>query len=264
MSGAAGPRLRAFYPGEPRRARTPPRGRALARVSAPAVLMTAASLGLLIVAVPTLFRARRLYAAGARATSRAVLRLYGIDLVVHYPCAPPTGQIVYISNHTSSLDIFVLVALGLPRCRFFLSGFLRKIVPLGIIATVLGTFFTVPQSRPADRTRIFRRADRILRRTRESAYLSPEGQRVATGRIGAFNKGAFHLATSLRAPIVPFYIEIPPEVDPGLGFDARPGKVHVHFLAPIDTRDWRLEDLVANKEAVRAEMLRFEEKLRCS
>ena len=43
-------------------------------------------------------------------------------------------QTVYVSNHSSTLDLFVLVALGLPNTRFFLSGFLQKIVPLGIIA----------------------------------------------------------------------------------------------------------------------------------
>ncbi len=133
----------------------------------------------------------------------------------------PLKQTVYISNHTSTLDLFILVALGLPNTRFFLSGFLRKYVPLGFIAYLMGTFFTVPQDRPAERTRIFQRADRILRRTRESVYLSPEGGRITTGEIGQFNKGAFHLATSLKAPIVPMYFHIPSVIDPGMGFNAR-------------------------------------------
>ena len=88
----------------------------------------------------------------------------------------PSSQTVYVSNHTSTLDLFILVALGLPNTRFFLSGFLRKILPLGIISSMMGTFFTVPQSDPAERARIFARAARILRRTGESVYLSPEGR----------------------------------------------------------------------------------------
>ena len=36
------------------------------------------------------------------------------------------SQVVYVSNHSSTLDLFVLVALGLPNTRFFLSGFLQK------------------------------------------------------------------------------------------------------------------------------------------
>ena len=92
---------------------------------------------------------------------------------------------------------------------------------------MMGTFFTVPQDRPAERTRIFKRAERILRRTGESVYLSPEGARITTGEIGHFNKGAFHLATNLRVPIVPFFIAIPPDVDPGRGIAARPGVIDV-------------------------------------
>ena len=77
----------------------------------------------------------------------------------------------------------------------------------------------------------------MLRRTRESVYLSPEGGRITTGEIGHFNKGAFHLATSLGAPIVPLYFEIPRDMDPGRGYNARPGTVTVHVLPTIDTRD---------------------------
>jgi 1-acyl-sn-glycerol-3-phosphate acyltransferase len=116
----------------------------------------------------------------------------------------------------------------------------------------MGTFFTVTQDRPAERVRIFQRADRILRRTGASVYLSPEGQRVPGGGIGAFNKGAFHLAASLAAPIVPLYFDVPDEVTPGAGFDARPGTVRVHVLPPIDTRHWRVADVARHRDAVRA------------
>jgi 1-acyl-sn-glycerol-3-phosphate acyltransferase len=123
--------------------------------------------------------------------------------------------------------------------------------PLGIISSLLGTFFTPPQSMPDKRVRSFEAAERTLRRSGESAFLSPEGTRVTSGEIGAFNKGAFHLATVLRAPIVPLFIEIPPDSNPGKGFDARPGTIEVTVHAPIETESWRLDDLEANKNAVR-------------
>ncbi len=215
------------------------------------------------IGILTAFRARRLYAACATRLSRGVLRLYGIRMEVHGTPPWPAGQTVYVSNHTSTLDIFILVALGLPNTRFFLSGFLRKIVPLGIISAMMGTFFTVPQSEPAERSRIFARAARVLKRTRESVYLSPEGERVTTGTVGHFNKGAFHLATDLRAPIVPMFLFIPPEVDPKRGLDARPGTVHVYVLPAVDTRAWTLDDLMQNKEGVRDLLVRFQETLAC-
>ena len=219
---------------------------------------------MLLAGALTLFRARGLYRWMARTLSRGILRLYGIRIRTHRAQNLPTAQTVFVSNHTSTLDLFVLVALGLPDCRFFLSGFLRKVVPLGIISWMLGTFFTVPQDRPQERARIFQRAERVLRRTGESVYLSPEGGRVTTGEIGHFNKGAFHLATNLAAPIVPFYIRIPPEVDPRLGFDARPGVVDVFFLPAIDTCSWTLADLHHNTAYVRRVLTRAHQELSCA
>lgn len=214
---------------------------------------------LVLIGILTLFRARRLYSHVAALTCRLVLHLYGIRIRI-LPDGPkpfPRTQTIFISNHTSTLDLFVLVALGLPNCRFFLSGFVRKFVPLGIISWMMGTFFTVPQDRPMERTRIFQRAERILRRTRESVYLSPEGGRITTGEIGRFNKGAFHLATNLQVPIVPFYIEIPAESDPRLGYDARPGVITIHLMPAIDTSNWTLAQLEANRTHARELFVRF-------
>ena len=240
-----------FLPSAPRVARPPRPVRAWVLLIVSGFTMSCAALLMLLAAAITLFQARGVYRWLATMVSRTVLRMYGIRVRAHRAGALPRMQTVFVSNHTSSLDLFVLVALGLPRCRFFLSGFLKKLVPLGIISWLLGTFFTVPQDRPAERVAIFKRAERVLRRTGESVYLSPEGGRITSGGIGAFNKGAFHLATNLRAPIVPFYIRIPPEVDPRLGFDARPGTVDVHFLPAIDTRGWALSDLNRNTAHVR-------------
>ena len=227
------------------------------------LLMTLTAALLLPAGVLTLFRARRLYARVAGVLARCILRLYGVRIRVHGSSFPRT-QTVYISNHTSTLDLFILVALGLPNCRFFLSGFLRKWVPLGIIAWMMGTFFTVPQDRPDERRRIFKRAGEVLRRTGESVYLSPEGGRITTGTIGHFNKGAFHLATVLRAPIVPMYFHIPREIDPGRGYRSGRGTVDVYVLPPIHTTDWKEADVAENKERVRAIFMRTHQELRCA
>lgn len=233
------------------------RARLAALSAVTAALVTATALALAPIAGLTLFRARRLYARVATLTARAVLRVWGLRVVVHRDAPLPAAQTVYVSNHSSTIDLFVLVAIGLPDTRFFLSGDLRKLVPLGFIARLMGTFFTAPQSRPAERVRIFSGADATLRRTGESVYLSPEGARIASGEIGRFNKGAFHLATSLRAPIVPLYIEIPPEIDPGRGYDARPGTVRVHVKPAVATGAWRLADLKENTHAVRRQFIQW-------
>jgi 1-acyl-sn-glycerol-3-phosphate acyltransferase len=226
--------------------------RLISLVTISVVIASLGALAILVVGVLTLFLARRLYARLATLLARVLLRVWSIRVEIVADHGWPQGQVVYISNHPSTLDIFVLVALGLPNTRFFLSGYLKKYLPIGVIAWLMGTFFTVTQDKPAERTRIFQRADRVLRRTGESVYLSPEGQRVPTGEIGAFNKGAFHLATSLRAPIVPLYFDVPDAVTPGVGIDSRPGTVRVHVLPAIDTTDWRVPDVPQYRDAVHA------------
>ena len=218
-----------------------------------AIVFTTLSVGsvlLLLVAVLTLFQFRRMYLALSTWIGRAVLALWGVRLKVVGALPFPRTQTVYVSNHTSSVDMFVLIALGLPGARFFLSGFLRKILPLGLIGYVTGIFWTVPQEYPEARKRIFARAAATLKRTGESVYLSPEGQRITTGELGAFNKGAFHMATDLQTPSVPFYSEVPPAVDPGLGLDVRPGTVTVEVLPTIDTSEWTVEALDEQRAAV--------------
>jgi 1-acyl-sn-glycerol-3-phosphate acyltransferase len=235
----------------------------LIKASAGALLMTLGAAAMLPIGIVTLFRARRLYAWLAGRLCAAILLIHGVRIRVHADRPFSRNQTVYVSNHTSTLDLFVLVALGLPNCRFFLSGFLRKVLPLGIVAWMMGTFFTVPQNQPAARVRIFTRAAATLRRTGESVYLSPEGGRIMTGRIGRFNKGAFHMATDLRVPIVPMYIQIPKEMDPGRGYQARPGTVHVHVLPPIDTSGWTEAEVPVNTARVRDLFVRVHEEMQC-
>ena len=240
-------------------ARRDPRTVVLATISG--LFVTASALLVLPIAFVTLFQARRLYARYCAYVARVVLRIWRIRVRVHGQPQDGTRQVVYISNHSSTIDLFVLVALALPNTRFFLSGFLQKMVPLGVLARLMGTFFTVPQDRPDERRRIFARACRTLARTRECVYLSPEGRRITTGEIGQFNKGSFHLATELGAPLAPFHIFIPREIDPGAGYRARPGTVVVTFKPRIETADWRVEDVVANKELVRDLFVRWHREL---
>ena len=233
------------------------------RLVATFAFLTLGALAMLVVAVPTLFLARRFYSeVMARWLGAAALRIWGVRYRVHGAPQPGDVQTIYVSNHSSTLDLFVLIALGLPRTRFFLSGFLKKLPPIGIVGSLIRIFWTVPQEYPERRVEIFRRADRILRRTGDSVYLSPEGMRITSGEIGHFNKGSFHLATSLHAQIVPIYFSIPREINPGMGYDARPGLIDVYFLPPIETRRWAIADLERNRDAVRELFVRVHDAMR--
>jgi 1-acyl-sn-glycerol-3-phosphate acyltransferase len=233
------------------------------RAAATLVFMTTGALVMLLVAVLTLFQARRFYSEVMAAwLGRVVLRIWGVEFRVHGAPQSAAVQTVYVSNHSSTLDVFVLIGMGLPRTRFFLSGFLRKLPPIAIVGYLIRIFWTVPQEFPNRRRAIFKRADRVLRATHDSVYLSPEGMRITTGEIGHFNKGSFHLATSLRAQIAPMYFSIPSTIDPGMGYAAKPGVIDVYFLPTIDTVNWTLDDLELNRDAVRELFVRVHASMR--
>jgi 1-acyl-sn-glycerol-3-phosphate acyltransferase len=225
--------------------------------------MLAGSLFLLVVATLTLFLARRFYSEViVRGLGRTVLRFWSINYTTYYSEPLADRQTIYIANHTSTLDVMLLMALALPRARFFLSGSLRRLLVPAIIGYIIRIYWTVPQRFPEQRRKIFQRADRILRRTGDSVFLSPEGKCVTTGEIGPFNKGSFHLATSLKARIVPIYIHIPLKMQGWRGYHAHPGHVGVYFLPAIDTSLWRLEDVEANRDRVHGLYVRVHDAIR--
>jgi 1-acyl-sn-glycerol-3-phosphate acyltransferase len=216
------------------------------------ILMILAVVVMAVARAVTLGGGRRFSAeVVARSVARAFLWMAGVRVVLHQSAPFPAAGVIYTANHSSTLDLFILIAMGLPRTRYFMKRASWLFPPVGATGALIGTFFTPPQTLPAARARCFQAAERKLRETGDSVYLSPEGTRITTGGVGPFNKGTFHLATALGAPIVPLFFAIPRSINPGKGVRSLPGTVHVHVLPTMITSDWRLDDLVANKERVR-------------
>jgi 1-acyl-sn-glycerol-3-phosphate acyltransferase len=238
------------------------------RLALTMLLMTLGSLLLLVVACVSAFQCPRFYREQIlRRLGHVVLALWRVKLHVHGDLAPLVdgragAQMVYISNHSSTLDLFVLVALGLPNTRFFLSGFLRKLLPMGLLGYLTGVFWTVDQVHTQRRRQIFNRAYWALQRSGESVYLSPEGVRVTTGEIGHFNRGAFHLAAALGAPILPLYILIPQACNPGAGLNVQPCQVDVFVGRLLETSDWQIADIDSHRDSVRSFYQQWHAKMR--
>ncbi len=216
------------------------------------LLLSVTAAVMLVVSLVTLFQTRRFCAETiAPPVARAALWLAGVELVVQRSEPWPEQQAIYVANHTSSLDLFILIAMKLPNTRFFMKRRFLLLLPLGVIAWLTGTFFTPPQTDRSKRVACFEAAERTIRRSGESVFLSPEGTRVTTGKIGPFNKGTFHLATNLQVPIVPIFIDIPRAINPGKGIATKAGRVIVQVKPAISTAGWVLDDLEQNKDDVR-------------
>lgn len=214
--------------------------------------MSLAAVVVVVVQVVSLGQARRwCQNVVATGVARRILRALGVELVVHGGgLLRREGQTVFIGNHTSTLDFFVVTALGLPNARAFLARKSAVFLPVGVLALALGHFFTVPQVYTERRRRIFARAAERLRASGDSVFLTPEGTRCVHG-LGGFNRGAFHLAVALGVPIQPLFIEVPAGINPGRGVKSRPGRVVVRAFPLVSTVGWRVETLGEHVAAVR-------------
>jgi 1-acyl-sn-glycerol-3-phosphate acyltransferase len=172
---------------------------------------------------------------------RSVLWLVGVKLKVewHTPKPPPA---VYILNHASTLDIFIIVALGLGKIRFVAKKEIQYNPFFFLMTKATGQIFIDRGDSRAAVNRLRKTYD-FLKATGNSIMLAPEGTREHKGRLGPFKKGAFRMAVDLNYPIVPIFIENAYELCPGKSLFIKPGTVTAHIHPPISTENWDPERL---------------------
>jgi 1-acyl-sn-glycerol-3-phosphate acyltransferase len=179
-----------------------------------------------------------------------ILRIAGVRVMVDgaiiesRPC-------VYVSNHLSALDIFIVCSLGLPNTRYFMSVSTLKVIPMTIVGLATRVFYIAEQWEPIKRSKCFQRAERLLRQSGDNVYLTPEGRRNPNLAIQPFNKGAFHLAINLQRPIVALRIDLPPESNPRLGLAAKAGVARVSRICTFETAGLDVDSLLKLRDQVR-------------
>lgn len=150
-------------------------------------------------------RSGKVYLWFARTWSQIGLLLFGIRLRVLGTEHIEQGlHYVYVANHSSYMDIPVLLA-GIPdNLRLTLRRSLTRI-PIWGWALLASPFLILDRSNPKLAAVTVRRAAERIRRG-ASVLFFPEGTRTPTGAMQAFKRGAFHLALQSGAPIVPVAI----------------------------------------------------------
>lgn len=220
------------------------------------LVMSGSALLIALLQLLSLGRARR-FGMNVIAASAAnfLLWMCRIKVTKRFGDEPwPARPCIYISNHTSTLDFFVITGLGIPNLRAFMTARLKVILPIWALGELLGHFFIPTQAHPQARAACFMRAEQTLLKTQDSVFLTPEGTRNVSG-LGPFNRGAFHMAAILKWPIVPLFIEIPAEINPGKGIEHKPGSLHVYRGPMIDTSSWEVEHVDAYRAQVHQQYL---------
>lgn len=207
-----------------------------------ALIMTALLAPVVIIA--RLFGAkegpRSIYVWATRTWARSVLISAGVRARIHNSelLSSERGA-VYISNHVSWFDVFILAA-ELPRYSFIAKSELRKIPIFGYGAEAAGIVFLDRDNRKAA-FESYKLAAKEVERGR-SIVVYPEGTRGRDYHLRPFKKGPFVLAIASQCPIIPTIVHGSREVMAKGSFRIRPGTIDVHFLEPIETKGLDYED----------------------
>jgi 1-acyl-sn-glycerol-3-phosphate acyltransferase len=163
---------------------------------------------------------------------------------------------MYIINHSSTLDVLTILALGLPRIRFVAKWEFQYNPVFFLLGRITGQVFIKRQdSEKAVET--LQKSQKRVKRQQLSLLMAPEGSRNHPGIIGAFKKGPFRMAMDLGYPIVPIYFEGNRELSEGSILFARSGKCTAHIHKPIDTTNWQLDNLDEHIKKVRNKYLHW-------
>lgn len=157
---------------------------------------------------------------------------------------------VFIFNHQSALDAILMLKI----VRRDMTGVgkmeIRKDPFLGPLFMAAGVVF-IDRADTASAIEALEPAVKALKEGRSIA-IAPEGTRSPTPRLGAFKKGAFHMAMQAGVPIVPVVFRNVLDAFPKDARIVRPATITARVLPPVDTTTWTLETLDAEIAAIRA------------
>ncbi|KAL9074728.1 MAG: hypothetical protein Q9161_002097 [Pseudevernia consocians] len=168
-----------------------------------------------------------------------------------------TRPCVLIGNHQSELDVLLLGTIFPPYCSVTAKRSLRLVPFLGWFMALSGTVF-IDRSNSASAHAAFDKAAAEMRKERQSVFIFPEGTRsYAEGpEMGAFKKGAFHLAVKAGVDIVPVVAGNYWGVLSVKEKRFRGGRIPVKVLPPIPTAHLTAADVEELTRTTREKMLK--------
>lgn len=144
----------------------------------------------------------------------------------------PVEPVVFIINHSSTLDIPVVLSLGLPKVRFVAKKEFRFNPAVSLIGHATGQIF-IDRGNSEKAIATLKKAYAKLQKGNLNLLVAPEGSRVHETAVGAFKKGAFKIAQDLDRPVVPIVIKGLGAIAPGKKIEFNSGDVHIDIKQPI-------------------------------
>ena len=160
---------------------------------------------------------------------------------------------VFLFNHQSSADMFIVAKL-LKKDSVAIAKKELQSSPIGPLLMAAGVIFIDRADKEKAIEAMKPAIDALQNGT--SVAIAPEGTRSYDYNLGAFKKGAFHLAMQAGVPLVPIVIKNAHDVMPRGRNLVRPSVVEIVILKPISVKNWKVETLNEHISEVRAMYLR--------
>ncbi|MDR0769498.1 MAG: 1-acyl-sn-glycerol-3-phosphate acyltransferase [Dysgonamonadaceae bacterium] len=148
---------------------------------------------------------------------------------------------IFVSNHQSSYDIFLIYGYIGQAIKWVMKQSLRKIPLVGYACECAGFIFVDNSSAQAAAKTIRVAESKLVNGA--SVVIFPEGSRTQTGKMGKFKKGAYQMAIDLKLPIVPVTINGSFNILPIHSCLIRPHKMELVIHDPIETASIQVENI---------------------
>lgn len=162
---------------------------------------------------------------------------------------------VFVCNHQSYLDAFVIYGWLPVVYKWLLQNGIRKIPFVGVACEVAGHIF-VDRSHPRAAYASIQKAKAELQKYRVSTVVFPEGTRTWDGQVAPFKRGAFQIALDLDLPIVPLSLSGCYEAMNRRIWYVSWHKIHLHIGEPIHLTTVDRENRDEVIERVREEVIK--------
>jgi len=224
------------------------------RISIAGLGMFIASILFFILMLPLLpWRVARIYCCNVYGTvaGRTMVWASGAKPIFHdREKAVSQKPAIFISNHTSTLDMWV----GMWVCPMGGCGLAKKEIRYVPGVGQLYLLSGHPMIDRSNRERaISTMADvaRFIKKNGLSLWIWPEGTRSRDGQLQPFKKGFVHAALATELPIVPIVVHNAAKIFPRGKLRFNPGPLDIEVLDAIPTENWTLESIDEHVEMVR-------------
>jgi 1-acyl-sn-glycerol-3-phosphate acyltransferase len=172
----------------------------------------------------------RMWARWALWGTGSKIRVEGMDKLV------PGTNYIFMSNHTSALDVLIPLAY-LPGIVVYMAKKELFGIPLFGWALYAAGSIPVNRSNRAQARASVDKAAYLINKRSVSIIFYPEGTRSRDGKLGPFKGGGFYLAVASKLAVVPVVIQGADKVMPPDTLSLTPGDIKVTITKPIETAD---------------------------